>query len=54
MLTEDAAAPPLVYDRFTAVALTDCTGTLMLDDGLLADRGNGDSADHHRTLPDPA
>ena len=50
---EDDDAPPLVYDRFVAMTITDCMTSLMLEDGLLANRGNGDSADFRLTLPRP-
>jgi hypothetical protein len=50
-LDEDEEAPQLVYDTFTAMALMDCLHTLLLEDGLLANRGNGDSADYRLTLP---
>lgn len=48
---EEEEATPLVYDRFTAMALMDCLHSLMLDDGLLANRGNGDTHDYRLTLP---
>lgn len=50
-LEDDEEASPLVYDRFAAMALMDCMTSLMLQDGLLANRGNGDSADFRLTLP---
>jgi hypothetical protein len=50
-LADDEQAAPLVYDRFTAITLLQCISTLMLDDGLLANRGNGDSADYRLILP---
>jgi hypothetical protein len=42
---------PLVYDRFTVIALMECLASLALDDGLLASRGNGDTHDYRLTLP---
>ncbi|TKG61528.1 hypothetical protein [Prauserella endophytica] len=48
---EDGEEPPLVYDRFTAVTLTEHLHAFVLDDGLLAHRGNGDSFDYRLTLP---
>ena len=50
-LDEDEEAPPLVYDTFTATALMDCLHTLLLEHGLLANRGTADSADYRLTLP---
>jgi hypothetical protein len=50
-LDEDQETPQLVYDTFTAMALMDCLHTLLLADGLLANRGNADSADYRLTLP---
>ena len=50
-LDEDEETPQLVYDTFTAMAVMDCLYTLLLEDGLLADRGNADSADYRLTLP---
>ncbi|WP_219419538.1 hypothetical protein [Pseudonocardia nigra] len=48
---DDEEMSPLTYDRFSAMALMDCITTLTIHDGLLANRGNGDSADYHLTLP---
>lgn len=48
---DDEAAAPLVYDRFSALVLLDCITMLTIHDGLLANRGNGDSADYRLTLP---
>jgi hypothetical protein len=50
-LADDEHATPLVYDRFIAITLLQCISALMLDDGLLANRGNGDSADYRLILP---
>lgn len=46
----DEEITPLVYDRFTAMALMDCLHSLMIDDGLIANRGNGDTHDYRLTL----
>ncbi len=46
---EDVA--PVTYDRFTAMVLMETITTLMIHDGVLANRGNGDSADYRLTLP---
>lgn len=54
VLTVDDDAPALVYDRFAAITLMDCMTALMIHDGLLANRGNGDSADYRLTLPTEA
>jgi hypothetical protein len=48
---EDEEPKPLVYDRFTATTLIECMSTPLLDDGLVAHRGNGDSVDYRLTLP---
>lgn len=45
-LDDDEESTPLVYDRFVAVALLQCLTSLVLDDGVLAHRGNGDSFDY--------
>jgi hypothetical protein len=50
-LDEAQETPQLIYDTFTAMALMDCLHTLLLADGLLANRGNADSADYRLTLP---
>ncbi|MGI8312760.1 hypothetical protein [Saccharopolyspora hattusasensis] len=44
--------PALTYDRFTAMALQDGLKTLLLDRGLLAHRGKGDSYDYRLALPE--
>ncbi|WP_410580156.1 hypothetical protein [Amycolatopsis sp. lyj-108] len=51
-LEDDEEAAPLVYDQFTALTVIDCMTELTVEDGLLANRGNGDSADYRLTLPD--
>jgi hypothetical protein len=51
LAADDEPAAPLVYGRFSALALMDCITTLTIHDGLLANRGNGDSADYRLTLP---
>jgi hypothetical protein len=50
-LADDERAAPLVYDRFTAITLLQCISSLVVNDGLLANRGNGDSADYRLILP---
>jgi hypothetical protein len=50
-LDEDEDPAILVYDAFTAMTLMQCISELLLDDGLLANRGNGDSADYRLILP---
>lgn len=51
-LDDDEQAPRLSYETFTAMALQEALLELMLDNGLLAHRGKGDSYDHRLTLPD--
>lgn len=48
---DDEDAAPVVFDRFTAMVIMDAIGALTIHDGLLANRGNGDSADYRLTLP---
>jgi hypothetical protein len=47
----DETIVPVAYDRFSAMALTDYLTSLMIEDGLLANRGKGDSYDLRLTLP---
>lgn len=51
---DDEDVTPLVYDHFTALTIIDCMSEMTVDDGLLANRGNGDSTDFRLTLPDPS
>lgn len=44
-------ATPLVYDRFTAITLSQTLASLMVEEKLLATRGNGDTIDYRLTLP---
>jgi hypothetical protein len=48
---EDAADWRLAYDRFTAMTMLDVT-MYLLECGLLANRGNGDSVDYRLALPE--
>lgn len=49
-LADDEIVEPLVYDRFSALALTDAVNTL-LRCGLLAVGGHGDTLNYRLTLP---
>ncbi|ATY16974.1 hypothetical protein CU254_41005 (plasmid) [Amycolatopsis sp. AA4] len=51
-LEEDEEPATLVYDQFTAMTVISCMGELAREDGLLANRGNGDTADYRLTLPE--
>lgn len=54
VVNPDGDDPPLAYDSFTAMTLIEVMLSLVHDDGLLAARGNGDSADYRLTLPGPS
>lgn len=49
---DDEEAAVLVYDQFAAMSVVSLMRELMIEDGLLGNRGNGDSADFRLTLPD--